>query len=147
MARTRNWAGLSQGQRSRYERYGRKQGWSETQTEAYYSSGGSLTAARGHVPPSGLSEYRMRKLTQAAKGLTFGEKQADGTIVPKTPGQVIRSALANGLTATEISALIRQRQGDTSAYKGAKAPGPGRGHYIARNPKATGPSVSLYWYH
>lgn len=139
MARSRVWDNLRPSTQARYERWATKNNIPDAR--AYYQAGGSLTAARGHAQTGGLSEYRMRKLTREAKGVEFSRKGD-----PATAGQVIRAALASGLSYDQILAAIKQRKTNAGLTPKQRMQA-GQARWATR-PTVTDERASrLYWYH
>lgn len=79
MAKARNWAGLSDGQRKRYISAGRtgtltgRKGLTPAQVKAYYEKGGNLSSARGHKEE--ITAPRKTALKAATGNVTKQEKQ------------------------------------------------------------------------
>lgn len=81
MAKSRNWTGLSEGQRRRYVSAGRtgtltgRKGLTPAQVRKYYESGGSLSAGRGHAEE--LAAPRTATLRQSDRELYEGLPAAE----------------------------------------------------------------------
>lgn len=171
MAKPRVWERLSDTTRKRYISKGRSLNQTPEQVRAYYESGGTMGAYRGHKPHYGASERQWAAMVAAARAAGL-HQDAEGyytnerkhilspraTIIGR---QFITTTLENmlgkGFKPRWIIARLREKKDSRDTYHTAiktairnrdrnddRGYQPGRARYHARPLIA---DVEIYWYH
>lgn len=147
MAKPRVWERLSDTTRKRYISKGRSLDQTPEQVRAYYESGGTMGAYRGHKPHYGASERQWSAMLAAARRSRLDE---DGNTT-----QILENLLAKGFKPNWIVHQLDLKADSRDAYrsplnrakrKAKRGAGrePGASRYKRRVLIA---DVEIYWYH
>lgn len=136
------WSDLAESTRKRYLAWGKKQGFSASETQAYHASGRPMKAARGHARPKAVPKTDYTAMRAAGKNLRL----ADQKYGSYTIDEVIADALKAGMTPAQIILQFGRRKRAEAAFQKRGDTSQGR-KWWDRKPKEFGASTALFWYH